>query len=423
MTGESKIHENESLPFYAAYRALENRLTNLSYVEFGLLVFDDDIRIFETRPDEEGYLAQLSGCGYLNEVGIADSVSNESTPLESTLTRFRYAKADIERLTPDYRYIPFDSACEEIAAFAGKSKSEIKQHLIDVANRNHICPHHPYCGFVQPEHDYLWLDSAYPEYEIDKILRDEFGISEFEIAFDVEAYLDELKDNVESAGEIKRIRDILNRRVVRHADLVIRQNAIAELMTLRPDFRNNNKKEYEKTSDDLIKQLSPLPKIPSIKDRSIRYVWLNILNKRKAKVDADNPSDARITELGNLNKTINEIQQQLGCLGTEQVDVVEEQAKAEAVGNGGAGSQTETIGDDRVRAGGYRERDLDAIAWLAEMKKDKTDFDLDVLTNPQIETALKARNSTLWGKGFSGWNRKQRVWPKKRKGIKRQLKP
>jgi hypothetical protein len=107
----------------------------------------------------------------------------------------------------------------------------------------------------------------------------------------------------------------------------------------------------------------------------------------------------------------------------EHIKAKESEFQGEAVGNDDAGSQTETIGDDRVRAGRYRERDLDAIAWLAEMKKDKTDFDLDALTIPQIETALKARNSTLWGKGFSGWNRKQRVWPKKRKGIKRQLKP
>ncbi len=320
MTEESKIHEHESLSFNAAYRAFENRLINLSYVEFGLLVFGGDIRIFEMRLNEDSELSQLSGRDQLSEVGIADSVSNEATPLESTLTRFRYAKTDVEELTPDYRYIPFDNACVEIAAFADKSKNEIKLHLINMENRKHICPHHPYYSFVQLEQDDLWLDSAYSEYEIDKILSDEFNISEYDIAFDVGVSLSELKDNGESADEIKRIKNILNRRISRHADLVTRQNAIAELMALRPSFRDANIDEYKKTSSDLVGGLIPLPMIPSLEDRSLRYVWLNILIQRKTFVDGCPPGSERTIELGQLNKTIDEITRQLECLGMDEVD-------------------------------------------------------------------------------------------------------
>ena len=310
------ILETESLPFYQAYRMLENRLANLSYVEFGLFVFDDDIRIFETRPDEEGYLARLSGRGRLNAVGIAEAFSQESTPLESTLSRFRYAKADIEQLTPEYSYIPFDSACKEIAAFAGKDENEIKQFLIDLANRKHICPHHHYCGFAHPEHEHLWTRSAYPEYEIDNILRDEFGIDEHDIALDVSVFLGELKKQGQtSEEEHDRVQDIFNRRISRRTDsLLNRQNAIAEFAALRP--ASNSK--HKKLGSDLLKYLETMPERPHFEERVKRFVWLNILHERMAEVDAVMPSDARTIELGQLNKTIVEIKRQLGCLEVEQ---------------------------------------------------------------------------------------------------------
>lgn len=98
----------------------------------------------------------------------------------------------------------------------------------------------------------------------------------------------------------------------------------------------------------------------------------------------------------------------------------------EVVVNAGTGSQTKTIGDNRVRAGRYKDRDVDAIAWLAAEQKENRNFDLDALTIPQIKRKLETRNFELWGKGFDGWNRKQRVWPKKqrgKKGMQRRLKP
>lgn len=309
------ILETESLPFYQAYRMLENRLANLSYVEFGLFVFDDDIRIFETKPDEKGYLPRLSGAGMLIQVGIAEANSKESTPLESTLSRFRYAKADIEQLTPQYGYVPFDSACKEIAAFAGKDEKEIKLFLINLASYKNICPHHPYCGFAQPEHEHLWPQSAYPGNEIDNILRDEFGINEYEIAWDVSVYLGELKKQGKtSEDEHSRVKDILNRRVSRRTDLLNRQNAIAEMAALRPDSYSAHKELVS----NLLTKLEAMPERPHFEERVKRFVWLNILDKRKAEVDADKPSDARTIELGQLNNTIAEIKRQLGTLEVEQ---------------------------------------------------------------------------------------------------------
>lgn len=310
------ILETESLPFYQAYRMLENRLVNLSYVEFGLFVFDDDIRIFETRPDEKGYLARLPGGGKLNQVGIAEAFSQESTPLESTLSRFRYAKADIERLTPQFRYVPFENACTEIAAFAGKDETEIRQFLIDLANREHICPHHPYCGFAHPEHEHLWTRSAYPEYEIDNILRDEFGIDEHDIAWDVSVFIGELKKQGQtSEEEHDRVQDIFNRRISRRTDsLLNRQNAIAEFAALRP--ASNSK--HKKLGSDLLKYLETMPERPHFEERVKRFVWLNILDKRKDEVDADKPSEDRTIELGQLNKTIDEIKRELGGLEVKQ---------------------------------------------------------------------------------------------------------
>jgi hypothetical protein len=377
---ESKIHENESLPFYAAYRALENRLINLSYVEFGLFVLDGDIGIYEKRPDEKGYLRQLFGRGELNEVGTADSFSNEATPLETTLTRFRYAKADIEQLTPNYRYIPFDSACKEIAAFAGKDENEIKQSLINLANRKHICPYHPYCGFAQPEHEHLWLESAYPEYEVENILRDEFGFSEYDIAFDVEIYLKALKEKGNlPEEEIQKIRKTLDRRVDRHADLVCRQNAIAELMTLQPRFRSVNCEVYKKNSDDLINNLTPLPKIPKIEDRAVRYVWLNILNKRKAVVDASNPSPERTKELRELNKTIDEIERQLGCLRIEQqTDNLRLALQADT---------PSALEQNKINAELYRQNDIDG--------------EEEIVTRKQIKIIFDKLSDTQWRGNFS----------------------
>ncbi|NOS76293.1 MAG: hypothetical protein HOP36_17500 [Methyloglobulus sp.] len=319
------ILETESLPFYQAYRMLENRLANLSYVEFGLFVFDDDIRIFETKPDEKGYLPRLSGAGMLIQVGIAEANSKESTPLESTLSRFRYAKADIEQLTPQYGYVPFDSACKEIAAFAGKDEKEIKLFLINLASYKNICPHHPYCGFAQPEHEHLWPQSAYPGNEVDNILRGEFGIDEYDIALDVEFYVRELKTKGDSEAEIKRIRNILDRRVHRNMDLLVRQNAIAEIAALRPSAYS----EHYKRSSDLLENLETMPERPDFEKRVKRFVWLNILDKRKTEIEADKPSDARPIELGQLNKTIAEIKRQLGCLEVGQ-EVRESVSKPQA---------------------------------------------------------------------------------------------
>jgi len=403
MTEEPKIHGHESLPFYAAYRALENRLINLSYVEFGLLVFGGDIRIFEMRPNKEDEFCQLSGRDQLSEVGIADSVSNEATPLESTLTRFRYAKTDVEELTPDYRYIPFDNACVEIAAFSDKSKNEIKRYLIDGAHRKHICPHHPYYGFVQPERDYLWFNSAYSEYDIDKILSDEFNASEYDIAFDVGNYLGELKNNGESADEVKRIKNILNRRVSRHADVVIRQNAIAELMALRPSFRDANIDEYKKTSSDLVGELISLPVIPSLEDRSLRYVWLNILIQRKTFVDGCPSGSERTIELGQLNKTIDEITRQLGCLVQEEIGnskgIIEADNQQVNIDTG--------VFDHTVkpRQGGYKVRDELAI----ELVRDNPE--LLELRPGQIKARLEAA-SNLFLSGYTDWWRNNPIFKK-----------
>lgn len=286
------IHEAESLPFYQAYRMLENRLANLSYVEFGLLVFDDAIRIFETRPDEKGYLARLPGGGMLNQVGIAEAFSKESTPLESTLSRFRYAKADIERLTPQYRYVPFDSACSA----------------------------------------HLWPQSAYPEYKVNVILLDEFGINinEYDIAQDVEFHVRDLEAKGNSETEIKRIRNILDRRVGRNMDLLVRQNAIAEMTALRPSSYS----EHKKLVSDLLKNLETMSERPHFEERLKRFVWLNILDKRKSKVDVKMPSLSRTKELGQLNNTIAELKRQLGCLEYEQeVSECVSQPQTESVRN------------------------------------------------------------------------------------------
>lgn len=197
------IHKNNAFPFYEAYRELEKRLTNLTYIEFGLFVFDGDIRIFEKSPDDYGNLKQLFGCGELNEMGIADTISCEATPLHLTLSRFCYAKEDIERLIPNYRYICFDDACKGIAYFANKPVEEIKNFLIRKSEYESISPYHPYCGFIHPEQESLLPDSAYPDYKIIQILRDDFGISENEYAFDIEIYLGELNAKGNSDDEIK----------------------------------------------------------------------------------------------------------------------------------------------------------------------------------------------------------------------------
>lgn len=62
-------------------------------------------------------------------------------------------------------------------------------------------------------------------------------------------------------------------------------------------------------------------------------------------------------------------------------------------------------------------RDLDAAAWIKETKPN-----LEEMTNPQIENALKARDGKrevkLWSNGFTDWNRNQQVWPKRKSGRK-----
>lgn len=308
------IHENNTFPFYEAYRELENRLTNLTYTEFALFVFDGDIRIFEERPDDDGNLKQLSGCWELNEVGTADSFTNDVTPIHLILTRFRYAMEDVERLMPNYRYICFDDACKEIAYFSNKPEEEIKTFLIRKAEYENICPHHPYCGFAPPEQENLWPSSAYPDYTIAQILRDDFGISEYGYAFDIEVYIDELKTKGNSDDEIKQIRNVLNARLETNSSLIDKQNSIAELAALRPE----SYKKYAKLTNDLIRNLTPLAPNPCHEDRVMRFVWLDILNRRKEKIDSDTPSIARTKELDDLNRTIIEIEVQLGCSDNEQ---------------------------------------------------------------------------------------------------------
>jgi hypothetical protein len=388
------IQETESLPFYQAYRMLENRLSNLSYVEFGLFVFDDDIRIFETRPDEKGYLARLSGGGMLNQVGIAEAFSKESTPLELTLSCFRYAKADIERLTPQYRYVPFENACMEIAAFAGKDENEIKQFLIDLANRKHICPHHPYCGFAHPEHEHLWTRSAYPEYEIDNILRDEFGIDEHDIAWDVSVFLGELKKQGQtSEEEHDRVQDIFNRRVSRRTDLLNRQNAIAEMAALRPGSYSAHKKLVS----DLLTKLETMPERPHFEERVKRFVWLNILHERKAEVDVDKPSNARTIELEQLNNTIDEIKRQLGCLEVAQeISECKSEPKNETVAEG-----------DPKRPSKNHDRDEDCKKWLDERNESDNAPELYNMTKKEIQDFLIQRDRNLWISGFNDWWKKQ----------------
>lgn len=93
--------------------------------------------------------------------------------------------------------------------------------------------------------------------------------------------------------------------------------------------------------------------------------------------------------------------------------------QAEPVGDAVEVSQ-EDIKHQRTGING--ERDKDAAAWLAEVQKDKSDFDLDAWTVTQIKGALKSRDITrdkkLWARGFADWNRGQQVWPKKKAGKK-----
>jgi hypothetical protein len=89
--------------------------------------------------------------------------------------------------------------------------------------------------------------------------------------------------------------------------LVERQNAAAEIAAMRPNFSA----EYKVKSSDLIRYLPPLPENPTFEERAKRFIWINVLNKRKNKVDAEAPSEARTKELEQLNQTIEEIQRQL----------------------------------------------------------------------------------------------------------------
>ena len=111
----STIDENDSISFYPAYQELEKKLKNLTYIDFGLYVFDGDIRIFDNEPDDNGNLKQLLGSGMLYKFGIADEISNEQTKLHETLIRFQYSKSDIEEfkhLTAEIAGgVYYDGAC------------------------------------------------------------------------------------------------------------------------------------------------------------------------------------------------------------------------------------------------------------------------------------------------------------------------
>ena len=110
---------------------------------------------------------------------------------------------------------------------------------------------------------------------------------------------------------------------------VYRQNAIAEIAALRPNFFN----EWKDTlCSDLLKEFAPLPENPTLEHRAIRFGWINILNNRKKKLDREVPSEARTQELERLNQTVDEIKRQLGCLpGEGHIHNYQAEPKAESI--------------------------------------------------------------------------------------------
>jgi hypothetical protein len=120
---------------------------------------------------------------------------------------------------------------------------------------------------------------------------------------------------------------------------------------------------------------------------------------------------------------------QLGTIGKEIIEAgektfIDSPANWQAYWQG-ISKQTEpvaSVGEENkedehltLRPGIYGQRDLDAAEWY----KTKEPEDVEKMTNPQIENALKTRNRPLWNTGFDDWNREQTVWPKKSPGRKR----
>lgn len=170
------IQEGDALSFYPAYRQLAERLPNLSYVEFALFVFDGDLRLFEKHADANHRLQPLYGHAELTQIAINQDLQDENIPFNSGLLNYSFAKADIERFIPEYRYIGFSDACHYIAHAANISEGEAKNFLLHKAKNDSIFPDHPYYGIVQAQYDESWENAAYPDYLLKEIVEDDFGI-------------------------------------------------------------------------------------------------------------------------------------------------------------------------------------------------------------------------------------------------------
>jgi hypothetical protein len=209
---------------------------------------------------------------------------------------------------------------------------------------------------------------------------------------DEESHNDEFEASFEalnnpSLSEIGFSKDdvirLLNKKIPPDAKLIDRQNAIAEIAALRPSFNP----EYKSIkSSDLIKKLEPLSEKPTHEDRAKRFVWINILNKRKDKADNSEPSEARAKELEQLNQTIGEIRRQLGCMGYEQ-QLDNFQSKSEVLADG-IESDYEKIPAKKVRRG------------QSEITRFLTDIcnniDINSLNGEKLVRAIKQQVGNPW---------------------------
>jgi hypothetical protein len=225
---------------------------------------------------------------------------------------------------------------------------------------------------------------------------------EFSVAFEALA-----NPNLADIGFCKDDVTALFNKIPHDALLVDRQNAAAEIAALRPEFFS----EYKKIkSSDLITKLEPLPENPTFQDRTKRYIWINILNKRKVKVDADAPSEARFKELEQLNQTITEIQRQLGLIEVGRVDAEqlskrepEEHSSPESEQQEKSVEHKDTGSASKKRSKTYEKR-LDALReWLISLNYT---LDNEVIILPKQYTLEKVYTElgkyTEQSKNFKG---------------------
>ncbi|MDD5269462.1 MAG: hypothetical protein PHO08_20510 [Methylococcales bacterium] len=117
---------------------------------------------------------------WLKDHGKAEAFSNEPYSIDDTLLNFKYSKSELSQFKPEYRYISFKLASEQVKKLIGDIK-KAERFLMDRLKSSEIFAFHPFVGTVTPElsmEGLRWRKGYFAEWQLKRLLENEFGEKE-----------------------------------------------------------------------------------------------------------------------------------------------------------------------------------------------------------------------------------------------------